>query len=237
LKTISKGLILALVIQFALILPFVNIVGVEKSKAEEPGPVTPSEPRITLVATDTNYGTIRLNADFGAGQSLSMMFTGKRVIETTAFSSPDYVPSYGRPANSEDVISLYELTSPNVTCSIATSTLKLYLVATKYTGGPSMPLYSGIYTLPIGVPLQFYDRLPQAAFNDRIGSCRDMLTSNPNAAATLRTANANGAEGYINNPINLQLPEGERITRCNSLESRWERFKTKVRELMYQRQP
>ena len=69
-KTISKGLILALVIQFALILPFVNIVGVEKAKAEEPGPVAPpTAGSVGMTFLSGNQGRILVKYYYADGDS------------------------------------------------------------------------------------------------------------------------------------------------------------------------
>jgi len=239
LKTISKGLILALVIQFALILPFVNIIGVKKAKAE--GPVTPSDYSLTLKATDTLYGTIRMAAVDTTGNTVKeFVFTLHQGLRTRNFlGGRSNIPSINyngsnRQATDEDVIKAYKLSSPSdLRCQAGATVDNIYAIAVLYDNTDGQHHFAGIFSSSSTTPAsgeenRFYNKIPNASFGWG-GMCNNIHNSDPVAEAVIKRANSNDYNGW---KVDLQISDGDRVTRCNSLERRWLNFQSNIRTLM-----
>lgn len=239
-KTISKGLILALVIQFALILPFVNIIGVKKAKAE--GPVPPSDPVISFVSNSTAQQVITLKVQDSSDWTLTFQTES---IDVENFYdnliNDDQLPELrpGRPVNNSDIIRKYKVTSPNISCAsdyMAGSDLTgvhsvhyesdIYLITVKYTGGgePDSFLQSGMYRE--SQENQKLVKLVNSDMNNDDDFCGNI------SSQQRQIINLTRSSGYINSVIRLEIPEGERVTRCNNLQMRWNNIIDNMRKLM-----
>ncbi len=230
-KTISKGLILALAIQFALVLPFENILGIKEAKAQEPGPVAPVDPNIHFVTNSTAQQVITIRVKDSSDWTLTFQTES---IDVEDFYDNGQLPEleHGRPANDSDIIRKYKVTSPDISCDHQESTLDgggfhytsdIYLLTVKYTGRADTFLQSGMYR--------------KSQRNQKLVKLIDDDMNNTNdycgniSAPQKQVINLTRSRGYINTPIWLDIPEGERETRCNNMEMRWNNITSKMRDL------
>jgi len=227
LKTISKGLILALVIQFALILPFVNIIGAEKIKAQTEGPVTPNDPILFLRATDATYNTVTITASYGASSDpREFVFDSPTEIKTSDFNYN--IPRYDRVANDSDEIKSYKLNRPTLYCHGTEESNEIYLITVKYNDDPENKVrFSGIYAAyrpSTDATLKYQMVFPNGSVEDW---CRNLHQNNFNDANIIKMAHRQ----YLNKPVVPHLSVDQKEQTCNDIQSNWEQLKQDAREL------
>lgn len=226
-KTISKGLILALVIQFALILPFVNIIGAEKIKAQTEGPVTPNDPILFLRATDATYNTVTITASYGASSDpREFVFDSPTEIKTSDFNYN--IPRYDRVANDSDEIKSYKLNRPTLYCHGTEESNEIYLITVKYNDDPENKVrFSGIYAAyrpSTDATLKYQMVFPNGSVEDW---CRNLHQNNFNDANIIKMAHRQ----YLNKPVVPHLSVDQKEQTCNDIQSNWEQLKQDAREL------
>ena len=232
-KTLRKILIYFLAASFVFA-GFWQIFPLEKAAAQSPP--GPSDYILEIKSTDTLYGTVRIKATTGGGsQPREFMFTLRGVLNVRNFASGSDIPSYnGRKANDNDVIKLYTLTNPsNLYCQSGSHREDIYMISVLYDGMDDLYHFAGIYTASTTLPAggeqnRVYSRIQSGSFGWG-GVCNNIHNSDPTAEAIIKQANS---DNYRNAVVLLTISDEDRITRCNSLERRWEEFKTKVRQLM-----
>lgn len=239
-KTISKGLILALVIQFTLILPFETIfVTPQSAHADDPAPVSPTNPTIRFVTTSSGQQTITLKINEDNPPDDWTFTLQPEVVEIDDF----YDDILGRPqapsrATTEDTIRKYKLTTPNVSC---TADLRrtpitsprytpdedydssIYLITVRYTGQSVSFLQSGVYR---ETAVANDERLVKLVSGDFNPYCPDLNDQQKQILRLIMSGD------NINAEIIPEISEGDRVTRCDNTKMRWDNIVDNMRKLM-----
>lgn len=234
-KTISKGLILALVIQFALILPFQSIwlqQNTEKAKAE--GPVGPTDPSLGFSTSSSTQQVVEMEIN-GADPPGPWTFTAQRgSINVDSFYNGAQVPRYTRNATNSDTFMKYTLTSPNIACQgsfLAGGDLggarqvnyrsPIYLITTRYSGETNLFLQSGLYRESHANHklVKLIDR----DMGDASNFCQDLTDDQIQIINIARTSALNQAVVPI--VVDLDL-------RCTQMQTNWNNIVSNMRALM-----
>ncbi len=242
-KTILKGLILALVIQFALFLPFETIfLTPQSAHADEPTPVSPTNPSIRFVTTSTGQQTITLKINEDSPPDDWTFTLQPEVVEVRDFYNDAFgrsqVPFHERDANNEDVIRKYRLTTPTASCAADLRITpitpprytpdedyesSIYLITVKYTGQTDFFLQSGVYR---ETQVANDERLVKLVSGDFNPYCPDLNDQQKQILRLIMSGD------NINIPIRPELSESDRVSRCDNTKMRWDNMVDNMRKLM-----
>lgn len=220
-KTISKGLILALVIQFALILPFVNIIGVETAKAVVEPEVTMSQPMYTSQAKDKINFNLTINGEV-------------HQIGATKDSSVTSLPvtKYDPNASGTYAFTTFNLPSGFVAFNLdGFSTPKLYLivsndelvnVALYQENLPQavVPSRKSLVVLTTPYDVTYWITIYQATQNPGRGNSKYWQTM---------IWYADGS--HVPRPVSTRLLSSEVPAVCQRTERNWDNLKKELRDL------
>jgi len=221
LKTISKGLILALVIQFALVLPFVNIIGVKKAKAVVEPEVTMSQPMYTSQAKDKINFNLTINGEV-------------HQIGATKDSSVTSLPvtKYDPNASGTYAFTTFNLPSGFVAFNLdGFSTPKLYLivsndelvnVALYQENLPQavVPSRKSLVVLTTPYDVTYWITIYQATQNPGRGNSKYWQTMIWYADSS-----------HVPRPVSTRLLSSEVPAVCQRTERNWDNLKKELRDL------